>query len=201
MHGQRVCRMHGGKTPGALAKGAARQAEEEARRAVATLGLAVDVSPAEALLEEVRWTAGHVAWLRARVQELEDRALLIRPGEGEDPEDIGALGKTSAHPLVWGQTEYSSKTGGEDWGTRTVEKAAPSIWYELYTRERKHLVDVCTAALRAGVEERRVQLAEQQGHLLAQVIRAILHDLGLTTTQQQLVATVVPKHLRAIGAA
>lgn len=33
----------------------------------------MDVLPGEALLEEVRWTAGHVACLRERVQEIEQR--------------------------------------------------------------------------------------------------------------------------------
>lgn len=188
MQGQRVCRMHGGSTKKSRAKGARVVAEVQAVKAVATLGLAVDVSPTEALLEEVRWTAGHVGWLRARVQELD-----------EQTRDTGT-NATGRHPLVWGVTEESEKTGGDDWGSKTVEKAAPSIWYQLYDNERKHLVAVCSAALKAGVEERRVQLAEQQGVLLAQVIRAILHDLGLTAKQQTLVGTVVPKHLRAIGA-
>jgi hypothetical protein len=61
------CKLHGGSTPSHVV--AARQVQ--AREAVVTYGLPVDVSPAEALLEEVRWTAGHVVWLRERVQALE----------------------------------------------------------------------------------------------------------------------------------
>lgn len=199
--GGKTCVMHGSGTKAARAAAARSRQRAEAERAVATLGLAVDVSPTEALLEEVRWTAGHVQWLRARVQELEERALMSKPGDGEDPEDIGALDSrgTSPHPLVWGQTEYSSKTGGDDWGTKTTEKAAPNVWYQLYATERKHLVDVCAVALRAGVEERRIQIAEQQGQLFANALRAILGDLRLTPAQQQLVSTVVPRHLRAIA--
>lgn len=176
LKGAKTCRFHGSATQRSKAKAARVVAEEQASKAVATLGLAVDVSPVEALLEEIRWTAGHVQWLRARVEELE------------------------AEELVWGQVEDTVKTGAES-GTKSVEKAAASVWYELYARERAHLVTVCAAALRANVDERRVRLAEAQGEQLASVIRAILNDLRLTAAQQKLVGTVVPRHLRAIGGA
>lgn len=47
-----------------------------AEHAVATYGLPRDIDPSEALLDEVRWTAGHVSWLRDRIQELEQDALV-----------------------------------------------------------------------------------------------------------------------------
>lgn len=169
--GAKTCRFHGSGTKRSKAKAARVVAAREAEKAVATLGLAVDISPTDALLEEVKWTAGHVAWLRERVEELDEEAL------------------------TWGTAQHSS--GPE--GTTITEKAGPSIWYELYAQERRHLVVVCAAALRAGVEERRVQVAEAQGAQLAAVIRAILDDLRLTAAQQKLVASVVPRHLRAIG--
>jgi hypothetical protein len=48
----------------------------------------------------------------------------------------------------------------------------------LYEREWKHLVAVTTAALSTGIEERRAQWAEDQGRLVADVLRAALVDLG-----------------------
>ncbi len=80
-----------------------------------------------------------------------------------------------------------------------TQEAVPSIWYTLYSRERDHLVKVAAAAIKAGVEERKVRLAEQQGDLVALVIRRILTDLHLTPQQIDLVPTVVPMHLRAIA--
>ena len=74
--------------------------------------------------------------------------------------------------------------------SKVVQAAGPSIWPDLYDRERKHLVAVATAAIRADVEERRVRLAESQGELVAQAIRAILTDLGLSPEQETLVAEV-----------
>lgn len=73
---QQVCRLHGGKAPRSLAAAEKRGQDRAAREAVKTYGLPVDVSPTEALLEEVRWTAGHVQWLRAWVQELEQSRLV-----------------------------------------------------------------------------------------------------------------------------
>ncbi|MDX3245841.1 hypothetical protein [Streptomyces sp. ME18-1-4] len=156
-------------------------AEEKVRRLVETYGRKIDTTAGEALLEEVQWTAGHVAWLRERVQEIESEAAVA----GVDGE----------HPLVWGVTKR--KLGGEDRGT--TEEAVPNVWLKLYQQERDHLVKVCSAAIKAGIEERRIQLAEQQGALVAQAIRAILGDLQLTAEQQARVPEVVPRHLRALA--
>ncbi len=175
-HGQQVCESHGGNSPRALAAAERRLQDEAAEQAVQTYGLPVDVSPTEALLDEVKWTAGHVAWLRQQVQAIERDAL------------------------VWGKTEEVDKGAGEFVGVDVTHAAAPNVWLDLYYKERRHLLDVCKAAIQAGVEERRVRLAEQQGQLLASVIRAILDDLGLSAEQQAKVATVVPRHLRAVAA-
>ena len=193
MAGSEVCRVHGGRAPQVKAAAARRLAAQAAEQAVRTLGLAVDISPTEALLEEVRWTAGHVAWLRSRVQELAEEPTHRRVSfDGEDEDLLETPGQRGA--LTWGTTKV--KTGGDDAGT--TQEAKPSIWYELYARERTHLIKVCDAAIRAGVEERRVRLAEQQGDLLALAIRQILDAFGLSGDPR--VATIVPGVLREIGA-
>jgi len=173
--GAKTCRFHG--SANAVSKVAAKKkleavkAEKRLERAARTLGLSRDVSPSEALLEEVRWSAGHVQWLRERVQELEQ------------------------HQLVWGTAQVKDMPLGEE----VTSKAQMSVWVDLYNRERDHLVKVAAAALKAGVEERRVRLAESQGALVADVIRRILNDLGLNQEQEARVAKVVPQHLRAIA--
>jgi hypothetical protein len=200
--GLNVCRSHGGAAPRAKAAAARNVVEQKAAAVVATLGLPVDISPTEALLEEVRWTAGHVQWLRQQVGELERGAL------------------------VWGTTRTETEVGGsldidlDDTGDVTgvgsapsnkiVQASAPSIWYELYAKERAHLVAVCSAALKAGVEERRVRLAEKQGDIVIELIRRILDALyrallaaGLTDDHLRdawtaAVANVVPREIRAI---
>ena len=84
------------------------------------------------------------------------------------------------------------------------------VLLELYECERRHLVAVTTAALSAGIEERRVQMAEQQGALVAGVIsRALsgilsrLIELGLAEELRAqlpvMVGEVVPRELRALA--
>ena len=122
----------------------------EAERAVELFGLPRDVEPHEALLEEVHRAAGHVGWLGEAVRQLEE------PGRPRDHED--------------GQLPD---------GTRTVEaRAAINLWVKLYQEERDRLVRVSKAAIKAGAAERQVELAEQHAAQLAQVIAAILSDLG-----------------------
>lgn len=174
--GADMCQKHGASVPRVRAAAARRLEQQAAEAAVITYGLPLEITPTEALIAEVQWSAGHVAWLREKVRQI----------DGGDA-------------LVWGRTEHRNKTGGEDHGTTDVEQAKPSIWLELYLRERKHMVEVCATALKAGVEERRVKLAEQQGDLVAGVIRSILDDLALTPEQEAKVAESAPRHLRAVA--
>jgi hypothetical protein len=160
------CRMH----LGVRAQDA--KAEAAARKAVETYGLPRDISPTDALLEEVRYSAGHVAWLRAKVAELE------------------------AADLVWGVTEEADRNATEFAGTDVTRSASVNMWLELYHRERKHLLDLVKTAISVGIEERRVRLAEAQGSLMNEVIRRILARLSLTPDQSALLPVVVPEELR-----
>ena len=166
------CKLHGGCAPNVRA--AARM--ELARKAVETYGLPRDISPTDALLEEVRYSAGHVAWLRAKVAELE------------------------AADLVWGITEESDKQATEFPGTDTTRSATVNMWLDLYFRERKHLLDLTKTAISVGIEERRVRLAEAQGSLMNDVIRRILARLSLSPDQSALLPVVVPEELRRAAA-
>jgi hypothetical protein len=166
------CKLHGGCAPSSRKAGA----EELARKAVIAYGLPRDIAPTDALLEEVRYSAGHVAWLREKVAELE------------------------AADLAWGMTEQAEKNASEFRGTDTTYAAKPNVWLELYFRERKHLLDLTKTAITVGIEERRVRLAEAQGSLLNEVIRRILARLSLTDAQSRLLPLVVPEELRRAAA-
>lgn len=176
--GAEVCGSHGGRAPQVREAAGRRLALVEARKAVATFGLPIDVDPTEALLEEVQRTAGHVAWLGAKVSQL-------------DPQD-----------LVWGRASHTSGKMAVGVADYTEERAMVSVWYELYLSERKHLAAVATAAIRAGCEQRRVQLAEAQGQLLADVIRRVLDDdeLGLDPGRRAIADGVARRHLLALTA-
>jgi hypothetical protein len=172
--GSDKCRMHLGKKAAPVIAEARNL--EAARRAVITFGLPRDISATDALIEEVKYSAGHVAWLRNVISELE------------------------ADALVWGVTEESEKNATEFPGTDVTRSASVNVWLELYYRERKHLVEVTKAAISAGIEERRVRLAEAQGEIVVGIIRRILTRLELTDGQSKLVPLVVPEELRRAAA-
>jgi len=173
--GLSVCRYHGGSTKRSKDASNRKRAENVAAKAMATYGAPVDIDPVEALLGEVHRTAGHVAWLQSRIEELTN------------------------DQLIWSKTETVDKRSSEFPGIDTTESAVPHAWLKLYQQERSHLVSVCKTAIAAGIEARRVKLAEDQGSLMVEVIRGILGDLHLNVEQQALVADVVPRRLRMVA--
>ena len=141
--------MHGGKSPQALANAQQRLEHQAAEEAMVTYGLPVDVDPHTALLNEVKATAGHVFWLRRIVAGLEQKQL----------------------------TQGITKTVMLPDGTRRVEiESAVNTWVQLYQRERDLLRRVCSDAIRAGVEERRIRLEEE---VAAQLVRAMSETVSV----------------------
>lgn len=149
-------------------------AERAARRL--NLGSGTQVDPATALLEEVSRTAGVIRWLEAKIEALD-----------------------SDESLIWGKSEEVEGTEQDKFTHSTKHSASVHGWLELLQKERAHLVKCCTEALRAGLQERQVRLAEAQGVLVAGVIRQVLGDLQLSDAQWELVQQVVPRALRALS--
>lgn len=176
--GANVCRMHGGAIPAVKAAAARRVAEQKAAKAMSLLAAPVDIDPAQALLELVQWTAGEVRYWRAEVNRISE----------EQPE-----------ALTWGPTKQEAGEGPQGPIDTTTMEATPPVAYRMLESAQDRLAKYAAAALRAGVEERRVRLAEDQGALVAQVIRRILDRLDLAEWQAELVSTVVPEELRALA--
>lgn len=73
----------------------------------------------------------------------------------------------------------------------------PSVWLKLYQQEREQLRRVAKTAIDAGIAERQVRLAEQQGELIAQVIRGVLEDLGVADRPE--VPQIVRRRLELVA--
>ncbi|HMM96711.1 hypothetical protein [Phycicoccus sp.] len=71
----------------------------------------------------------------------------------------------------------------------------------LYERALDRTARMLDALAKSGFEERRVRMSEQQGALVAEVLRRVFARLDLSEAQRALVPTVVPEELRAIGSA
>jgi hypothetical protein len=72
----------------------------------------------------------------------------------------------------------------------------------LEERERDRCANFCRIAIAAGLAERQQAMAERQGQLLAELLRAVIGDpsLGLTPTQQGNVPRLIRRHLETVKA-
>lgn len=165
--GEGRCKLHGGKTPSH--QKAAQKAK--AKTAVRTLGLPVEIDPADALLQEVWRSQGHVIWYGEQVAQL-------RKGD-----------------LGWGVTK--DKHGGDDHGT--TYEAKENIYLKLYNEERKHLARVSAEAIKAGVEEKRLTLESHRAELVVTMLGSIFDNLELNPEQAAKLEELVPKALTAIA--
>lgn len=170
--GEGQCKLHGGSTPSAILAAAKAQA--------IVMGVAVDVEPHEALLQCIRITAGEVMYCNEQI-------ALLRPDE--------AIG----HP-----TEIIKRTGttGED-GDVDVEETREkvpmmNIWIRARAVSIDRLAKYSKMALDAGVNERRVQVAEGMAGALAPILRDIFTDLKLTPAQQKKAPEILRRHLLAL---
>lgn len=192
MKGQNICRKHGGKAKQNLAAAQRRRDTDELVKAARTFGVPADVDNLdERMLEDYRWTCGHVDWLRAMIADLEPEAL------------------------TWGKVEFRDKTGGEDWGKTTIERAGVAVLLKTYGEWMDRSERMYSSLKKANVDDRKIQLAEDQGRMLASVITRILagmfdalvaglvdHDAARVLLEQMwghLVGQIVPTELRAIA--
>lgn len=150
--------------------GIANARSAEAAKLVEQYGLPREIDPHDALLEELARTAGHVDWLRVQI------------GTFAESELVGPVGQSGT---------------GKD-GTTHHPEGKPNPWLALYQDEREHLVRVASACAKAGIEERRVRLAEAQGKVIVNVLRGVLGELGIAADDPR-VGPAVRKQLAAVN--
>lgn len=116
--------------------------------------------------------------------------------------------RTAGH-VAWLQTKIAGLV--EDTELKQRDKSdqfeRPAVWVEMYQEERKHLARVSEAAVRCGIAERQVKLAEAQGAQLAAVLRGVLDATFaallaagaaaelVTRIQREQVPAIVRQHL------
>jgi hypothetical protein len=181
------CWLHGGNTPNgkAAAERMRLEAEQAALEATARrYCVPVDMDPRDGLLEEVARAAGWLRYWDQRVNDLE-------------PEELAGVLKKGR--------QYGSNSQGHV--NVTTWEAGNHVVVLTWERARRDFVKVCKDAAQAGVEERRVKLAEEQGALLAEVVRAVVDGLGRSLDEpevEQVVrgamsqAMAGGRHLRAV---
>jgi hypothetical protein len=173
------CRMHAGeKIDIVKAKGEARSAW------IAATGAPV-VSDADAVMGMLQ-----VSWLRAQLygrllqQQFAEAQAARGDGQGLGGGDVPALGPGAG---LIGHT----RSGVKDIGIFATGEALRGLT-KLESDERDKVVKYAKTASDMGIAERRIQLAQSQGALIAGAISRILDALELSPSQRALVPTVVP---------
>ena len=163
----------------------------------------VKLTPEQALLEEVQRSAAFVRFLEERIGmwdidgvASEEHAL---PGyHSRNPSTAMVSLDPMQRPLKKQQTDPHT---GLPILVDETSKGTPSAtevdaWLRLYREERQHLAKAAKMAIDAGIAERYVTLATDQGKLFASSIKLILSALGLTAAQQAKVPEIVPHIIR-----
>jgi hypothetical protein len=145
-----------------------------AKQEAAIMGVPLDVSPHEALLQCIRITAGEVAYCNMQIQEL------------------NSVDEVVEHPL-----EVTEQIGGEGGGFTQTKMHTPqlNIWVRTRQLALERLAKFSKMALDAGVNERRVQIAEGMAQMLAPVLKAIFDDLQLSAAQKKKAPGILRQHL------
>jgi hypothetical protein len=143
-----------------------------------------DTDPAEVLLAEIRRTTGHIEWLSGQLQ-------------ASDPESfVRALWmlKRQSGFIRDGEIDFDDFS------------QAGAMWLELYMTERRHLATIVRTALAAGIEERRVRLAERQAERVGEAFKGVLFDLSdllgvAIDPEDDAVRAIIFKHLMTVSGA
>jgi hypothetical protein len=177
-----VCASHGAKAPQVKAAAAERVRQAEIVEAARVYGVPREIEPAIGILEEIGRTAGAIRWLGDIVAGLEQQ------------------------DVIFGTTRLERSTGtgqraGDVESSTAVREAKLNLWVELLFRERRHFAEICAKAVALGLADREVQIAEQQGHMVAAVVLAILSDKALELNRAQLerAPEIVSRHFRLVG--
>jgi hypothetical protein len=171
------CSSHGGSTPTHELSGAVALA----RRQALVMGEPLDADPHEVILDCIRIARGEVRYCSDRIADLED--ALVRHQA------------IKVRPLSYGKEGESATETVEE--VTTSEQVTLHAWVVARHAAMDRAVNYSKIALAAGVEERRVRVAERAGEMMAQLIRGVLTDLGVPLEDPK-TREVVVRHLRLV---
>lgn len=165
--GANVCRSHGGALTVTKVKAAERLALMAAQGEIADLMRDCDIPeqhPVDGLLEVVRVSGAMMRLLTIKVGELR-----------EEPEinEVLVEGKD-------GSLTTRKETAGEAfWGLNAQGEMTPSIYVQLLRVWTERYERACKTALDAGIEERRIRLAEDTSETFFKALTAAVAVAGL----------------------
>lgn len=212
------CNLHGGNTQAGIKSAMMEMAEQfasEYKRDRRFGGNRHDpeyanYTPEQALLEEVRRSAAMVRFLEERIgrwnlaSDDTERLQAILSKSRYDHTKASLKREIKSFLDELPQEDASSgyhlpRLSEVNPATGFVSFTDAHTWLTLYRDERTHLARVAKMSIDAGVAQRLVTIAEDQGRVLASAIRAVLSALSLSEQQEQMIPRIVPPILRAVA--
>lgn len=182
--GGEVCRTHGGALTITKIKASERLALMSAQGEIADLMRECDIPdqhPIDGLLEVVRVSGSMMRLLTVKVGELREdpvvREVLV---EGKD----GSL------------STIRVTDGDAFWGLDKDEQQVPSIYVQLLKAWTERYERACKTALEAGIEERRIQLAEDTSDVFFKALAAAVALAGLPPDMRAALNMALASELR-----
>ncbi|MGO9903476.1 MAG: hypothetical protein ACLP0J_28195 [Solirubrobacteraceae bacterium] len=122
----------------------------------------LSIEPQDAILQCIAISAGEVAYASGEIDKLRAEDFIGEPR----------------------RTLVRKVAGGEDGTGGTVteirqDPPALHVWIQVRDRAMDRLVAFSFAALKANIDERRVEVSQQQGMLLYQAVQGVLKALGV----------------------
>lgn len=167
-YGTGQCKYHGGST--AVGTRLAAPVDLEI-----LTGHRIDIGPLDALLLCVRIAAAEVSYFTAKIAELKEEEIKERA------------------------TKEAIASTKDSWDVVELQLSPElNFWIRVRQQSVDSLARYSAMALKAGVEERMVSMAEKLGDVLARLLEGVVNDLQLTAKQKKIAPTVIRKHLALI---
>jgi hypothetical protein len=192
--GSGPCRYHGGLIPAVTEHHQESLAEWRANRALQTFGVPLrGADPEQVLLDLVAEAAGNVAWLGNQVMELAEKPV-------DDDKSLALWSRsTSGGDYSKGKHLFGPKIDVDKDGTEHVVGEEERAMVKLYGQWSDRLAKYAKAAIDAGIERRRVEMAERHGEQIVVVVNNVLIQLGISGDQLALARTMIATEFRRIA--
>lgn len=141
------------------------------------MGTALDVDPHDALLHCIRIAAGEVAYCDAQISRLEEDELFERPTKKQ-------MARMPSGKLILVEERRDAEV--------------ISRWIQFRDNAVDRMARYSKMALDAGIDERRVAVAERVADVLTPLLQNLADDLMLTPQQRELLPAVIGTRLRAL---
>lgn len=183
LKGMTVCRTHGGAIKASQVAAQQRIALMTAQGEIAELMRECDIPeqhPIDGLLEVVRVSGAMMRLLTVKVGELKEEPLV--------KEVLVEKGESLRTKLVADSDAF--------WGLNAREEMVPSIYVQLLQTWTERYERACKTALEAGIEERRIQLAEDTSETFFRALSQAVLEAGLDPVTRAALNEALARQLR-----